>query len=237
MKVASLCSGYGGLEMGVALVEPVEVIWHAEYEPAPAQVHAYHWPDAPNVGDITTADWSELEAPDLLTAGYPCQPFSTAGRRKGTEDDRHLWPHVAEAIRTLRPRSVLLENVAGHLTLGFDVVAGDLAAMGYEFRWGCVRASDAGAPHHRERVFIVASDAGRERHGRTENGPVVGRLDGTDEGEARQRQRAWQVVGDRGNAVASDPCRCGRDGFETVPVGQREHDWPERGREQGDGDA
>ncbi len=86
----------------------------------------------------------------------PCQPFSTAGKRKGTKDERHLWPYVRDAIRALRPRLVVLENVRGHLTLGFDVVLADLAALGMSARWGVVRASDAGAPHGRARLFIVA---------------------------------------------------------------------------------
>ena len=158
MRVGALCSGYGGIEIGLEHAgEDIEVVWHAEVDDAPAMVHGKHWP-GPNLGDITAVDWSTVEPVDLLTAGYPCQPFSTAGRRKGTDDERHLWPHVAEAVRALRPRLVFLENVAGHLTLGFDVVAADLAQMGYEFRWGCVRASDAGAPHRRERLFILATD-------------------------------------------------------------------------------
>ncbi len=155
-RVASLCSGYGGIELGLELAGvDVEVVWHAEYDDAPALVHGKHWP-APNLGDITRIDWDTCEPVDLLTAGYPCQPFSHAGRRQGVHDDRHLWPYVAQAVRSLRPRRVFLENVAGHLTLGFDVVCADLAQMGYRVRWGCVRASDAGAPHRRERLFVVA---------------------------------------------------------------------------------
>jgi DNA (cytosine-5)-methyltransferase 1 len=155
-RVASLCSGYGGIELGLELAGvDVEVVWHAEYDDAPALVHGKHWP-APNLGDITRIDWDTCEPVDLLTAGYPCQPFSHAGRRQGVHDERHLWPHVAQAVRSLRPRLVFLENVAGHLTLGFDVVCADLAQMGYRVRWGCVRASDAGAPHRRERLFIAA---------------------------------------------------------------------------------
>ena len=101
----------------------------------------------------------------------PCQPFSTAGKRKGTKDERHLWPYVRDAIRALRPRLVVLENVRGHLTLGFDAVLTDLAALGMSARWGVVRASDAGAPHGRARLFIVAwladaEDVGLERGGR-----------------------------------------------------------------------
>ena len=166
-------------------------------------VHGKHWP-ALNLGDITTVDWSTVEPVDLLTAGYPCQPFSTAGRRKGTDDERHLWPHVADAVRVLRPRRAFLENVAGHLSLGFDVVLADLAALGYSVRWGCVRASDAGAPHRRERLFILATDpsgAGTGWDDRAVPGQVQGR--------ARVDVRA--AGDDRGPAADTGSAGAGRD--------------------------
>jgi DNA (cytosine-5)-methyltransferase 1 len=111
----------------------------------------------PNHGDIKTIDWASIEPIDILTAGYPCQPFSHAGQRKGTNDERHIWPHIKEAIGILRPRIVVLENVRGHLSLGFKEVLKDLAEIGYDAKWQIVRASDVGAPHRRERLFIVAT--------------------------------------------------------------------------------
>lgn len=205
MKVASLCSGYGGLELGVALVETVDVIWHAEFDTNAAFVHEQHWPGIPNLGDIKAIDWACLETPHLLTAGYPCQPFSQAGQRKGSDDPRHLWPFVAEAVRVLRPHRVLLENVAGHLSLGFGTVLGDLAEAGYDARWMCVRASDVGAPHRRERVFVVAADTRSERHGREQDGRVVGRLDRAHEREDGERQRAREVAQYRGGEARPAP--------------------------------
>ena len=157
--VGSLCSGYGGLDLGLALaLGDVEVAWHVEYDPAPSKILDHRFPGVPNHGDVKMTDWTQVEPIDWLTAGYPCQPFSHAGKRAGADDPRHLWPGVAHAISVLRPRHCLLENVAGHLSLGFDTVLGDLAALGYDARWGVVRASDAGAPHGRARVFIVATD-------------------------------------------------------------------------------
>jgi len=88
----------------------------------------------------------------------PCQPFSNAGRREGTNDERHLWPHVREAIRYLRPRYTFLENVRGHLSLGFDTVLRDLTEDGLTARWTTLRAADVGAPHNRERLFILVAD-------------------------------------------------------------------------------
>lgn len=157
MRIGSLCSGYGGLDLAVEQHFNATTAWHVEYEAAPSRILAAHW-SAPNYGDVTTTDWSTVEPVEIITAGYPCQPFSVAGKRKGTDDNRHLWPGVAHAISVLRPRLVVLENVRGHVSLGFDAVLGDLAELGYDARWGVVRASDAGAPHGRARLFIIATD-------------------------------------------------------------------------------
>lgn len=159
MKIGSLFSGYGGLDLGVQAVLGGDVAWHVEYDKAPSRILDHHWPDVPNYGDVTALDFTTVEPVDILTGGYPCQPFSHAGKRKGTDDDRHLWPHVLRAIRELGPRLVILENVRGHLTLGFDTVLADLADLGWSAEWGLVRASDAGAPHQRARLFIVAYPA------------------------------------------------------------------------------
>src|SRR4051794_26717900 len=137
------------------------VAWHVEYDKHPSAVLDARVPDVPNYGDVTTTDWSQVEPVDWITAGYPCQPFSHAGKRRGSKDERHIWPYVRDAVGVLRPGHVLLENVAGHLSLGLDAVLGDLAALGYDTRWGVVRAADAGAPHKRARIFISAADAGR----------------------------------------------------------------------------
>ena len=115
---------------------------------------AHYHPDTPNLGDLTAVNWEDVEPIDLLCAGYPCQPFSTAGQRKGLEDERAIFEHIADSISVLRPRYLLLENVAGHLTLGGTAVINTLTRLGYDSRWGIVRASDAGAPHLRARLFI-----------------------------------------------------------------------------------
>lgn len=152
-------TGYGGLDMAVLAHFGGTLAWYAEVEPAACRVLAAHHPGVPNLGDVTVVDWSAVEAVDAITAGYPCQPFSHAGKRKGKNDERHLWPYVRDAIGAMGPGIVVLENVAGHLSMGLADVIGDLAGLGYDARWGVVRASDAGAPHQRARVFIVA-DAG-----------------------------------------------------------------------------
>lgn len=164
VRIGSLFTGAGGLDMAVEQVTGASPAWFVEFDPNPSKVLARHWPDVPNFGDVTAVNWAQVDPVDILTAGYPCQPFSHAGKRKGSTDDRHLWPYVADAIGALRPRLVVLENVAGHLSLGGSAVVGDLARLGFDARWGVVRASDAGAAHRRKRLFIVAADNTRE-HG------------------------------------------------------------------------
>lgn len=202
VRIGSLFSGYGGLDMAVSSVLGGSVAWHVEYDKAPSRILAHHYPTVPNYGDVTQVDFTTIEPVDVLTGGYPCQPFSHAGLRKGTNDERHLWPHVLRAIREMGPRLVVLENVRGHLTLGFDAVLADLADLGWSARWGVVRASDAGAPHQRARLFILAYPSG-QRHGPRQDGRSMGRLDGQDAGGPRQRQRPRKVSGDRGSAVAA----------------------------------
>ena len=156
MNIGSLFSGYGGLDMAVQSVIGGELAWYSDIDPAACTILAAHHPEVPNLGDITTVDWATVPPVDVLTGGYPCQPFSQAGQRKGRHDERHLWPYVCAAIDALRPGLVILENVRGHLSLGFGDVLADLSRVGYDARWGVVRASDAGAPHGRARIFITA---------------------------------------------------------------------------------
>lgn len=156
LSIGSLFSGVRGLDAGVESSLSGNLAWVMEYDQAPSRVLDYHWPEVPNHGDVTKVDWANVEPVDVLTGGYPCQPFSTIGKRKGSNDERHLWPFYCAAIRELRPRFAILENVAGHLSLGFDIVLGDLAEIGWDAEWVSVPASASGAPHKRERVFILA---------------------------------------------------------------------------------
>jgi DNA (cytosine-5)-methyltransferase 1 len=155
MKIGSLCTGYGGLDIAVEAFFNAETIWCAEYDKYASKVieerFGHH-----NYNDIKQIQWDQVPQVDILTAGYPCQPFSVAGNRQGENDARHIWPYIKEAIRTIRPRWVVMENVRGHLSLGFDQVLADLASVGYDAKWQIVRAAEVGAPHHRRRLFIVA---------------------------------------------------------------------------------
>lgn len=202
-RIGSLCTGYGGLDMAAAAVFGGELAWWSDIESGPIKVMQHHHPEAPNLGDLKTVNWSTVEPVDILTAGYPCQPFSNAGKRKGTDDPRHIWPWIARAIGVLRPRFVVLENVAAHVRRGFDVVSEDLASLGYDTAWSVVRASDVGAPHQRGRLFVVAAD--------TSEG---GRGGWTDE-------NLWKSLGNLtgGHLSTSDPSGVGRREGRPEPEG------------------
>ena len=155
LSVGSLCTGYGGLEMGLQTVySDIDLRFVSDIDKDVNTLLAHHHPNVPNLGDLTVVDWSDIEPVDVLCAGYPCQPFSHAGYRKGNNDERAIFEYIGDAISVLRPRNVLLENVSGHLTLGGTTVITILTRLGYDAKWGIVRASDASAPHQRKRLFI-----------------------------------------------------------------------------------
>lgn len=169
LSIGSLCTGYGGADSAAQAVFGGELRFVADIDPAACTLLEYRYPGVPNLGDITQVAW-EPRSVDVLTAGFPCQPISDAGRRLGVDDERWLWPEVARAVRTIRPRLVVLENVAAILGRGLGEVLRGLAAAGYVGSYCCLRASDVGAPHERERWFAVAYPSGErlERHPRQE---------------------------------------------------------------------
>jgi DNA (cytosine-5)-methyltransferase 1 len=186
LRVGSLFSGYGGLDLAVMNVLDAEVVWHCEWDDAPSKILEQHFPGVPNYRDVSKVDWAAVEPVDVLTGGFPCQDLSLAGKRAGLREGTRsgLWSEFANAIEVLQPRLVVIENVRGLLsaTAHSDVeqcawcmgeagdgepvlralgaVLGDLADLGFDARWTGVRAADAGAPHNRFRVFIVAFPKG-----------------------------------------------------------------------------
>ena len=182
LKVGSLFSGYGGLDLAVTDSFDAEVVWHCEWEDAPSTVLEAHWPGVANYRDVSKVDWESVEPVDILTGGFPCQDVSHAGRRAGLKSGTRsgLWSEFAKAISVLRPSYVVIENVRGLTSAkaGSDVeycpwcmgetdgggsvmralgaVLGDLADLGYNAKWTGLRAADAGAPHNRYRIFILA---------------------------------------------------------------------------------
>lgn len=193
MKIGSLFSGYGGLDMAVAQVTGATTVWVSDIDKGACKILAHRYPDVPNLGDITTVDWSQVEPVDVLTGGFPCQDVSHAGKRAGIRPGTRsgLWEHFAYAISQLQPSLVVIENVRGLLSanahsdvepcawcVGDDpngalralgAVLGGLADIGYDAEWVGLRAADVGACHGRFRVFIVAHPQGQrhEWHGVT----------------------------------------------------------------------
>jgi len=158
ITIGSLFSGYGGIELGLETTGHFKTIWQSEIEPYPSAILKERFPKTPNHGDIKKINWEEIERPDILCGGFPCQDISNAGKRKGIKKGTRsgLWFEFHKAIRILRPRYVLIENVSAITTLGLDIVLGSLAEIRYDAEWVDIRASDFGAPHKRERIFIVA---------------------------------------------------------------------------------
>lgn len=159
----ALCAGVGGLSLGLRRALPTaRTVGYVEREAFAAAVLVARMADstldqAPVWDDITTFDgrpWRGVV--DIVTAGYPCQPFSVAGKRLGTKDQRHLWPHVRRIIAECEPDYVFLENVPGHINLGFSGVLEDLATLGFHAEWGVFSAAEVGATHLRKRLFCLA---------------------------------------------------------------------------------
>lgn len=190
--IGSLCAGVGGLDLAVEDVFDAAPAWFSQYEPGKdgkpdrnqyaARVLAKHWPGVPNLGDLTAIDWTQVEPVDILTAGFPCQDLSLAGKRAGMREGNRsgLWFHIAQAIETLRPPLVVIENVPGILSSEADgdvepcpwclgdlggkrrplralgAVLADLARLGFDAEWCRLGAADVGAAHKRDRVFLIA---------------------------------------------------------------------------------
>jgi DNA (cytosine-5)-methyltransferase 1 len=152
----SLFSGIGGIDLGLERAG-MTCRWQVEVDEYCRKVLAKHWPSVPKYGDIRTITGNELERVDLIAGGFPCQDVSLAGKRAGLAGERSgLWSEYRRLLGVLRPRYVLIENVPGLFTAGLDRVLADLAALGFDAEWTTLRASDFGAPHRRERVFVVA---------------------------------------------------------------------------------
>ena len=158
LTAGSLCTGYGGLDLAVMAVTGARLAWIAETDKYAAAVLARHWPDVPNLGDVTALDWAQGAArrPGQRRVAVPGHQLRRpgAGITEGTRSG--LWLKIADGLRHLRPAYVFLENVAALRTRGLGKVLGDLAALGYDAQWVCLRAADAGAPHRRDRLLILA---------------------------------------------------------------------------------
>ena len=232
-----LCAGYGGIELGLKRVIPnLRSVALCEIEAYAcanlvAKMEAGLMEPAPIWTDLKTFPWAEFrDRVDILTGGYPCQPFSAAGKRLGTEDPRHLWPYIASGIRILRPKLCFFENVEGHISLGLREVIGELEQMGYKVSWGIFSAREVGAPHQRKRVFILAYDKSQRIQGHwadwlQEPRPHAGQGLPLRGGDAGCGELANTLCNGSGEGWL---IRQGADGAESVSNGESWGAWPSR---------
>jgi DNA (cytosine-5)-methyltransferase 1 len=246
MRVGSLFSGIGGIDLGLQRAG-MEIVWQVENDDWCRKVLARHFPDAVRYGDVRDcrgevvgntpsqrspaecepsesagdeeAGWREshtsgrLSSVDLICGGFPCQPVSHTGRRLGAEDERWLWPEFMRIIREVRPRWVLVENVPGLLSIDdgrlFGGVLRDLAEGGYDAEWDHIPAAALGAPHIRDRVFLIAYADSGGGHGRGVSalGSPEGRGAFT---EAPRRGGQWATEPDVGRVAHGVPARVDR---------------------------
>ena len=246
----SLCAGYGGIDLGLhRAIRGLRTIAYSEIEAFAcanlvSKMEAGLLDAAPIWTDLKTFPWSEFrDRVDILSGGYPCQPFSAAGKRGGADDPRHLWPYIADGIVRMRPRVCLFENVEGHISLGLSTVISDLEELGYGATWGIFSASEVGAPHQRKRVFILAnrnsngllrnvtkakaqSPGNQPQDGVSgEDGQLAHRkgegLEGHDGLLARCNQPRWEPPQQAGQAGGGD---CLGDVWPSRP-GELQHEW------------
>ncbi len=191
LHALSLFSGIGGLELGLERAG-MTTVGQVELDPFCQRQLAHHWPDVPRHDDVRTAPewWLSEERPtvDVVCGGFPCQPFSSAGHRRGVGDERWGWPWMERVIRVARPRYVVVENVAAFLDhpVGFGWMLADLSALGFNAEWSVVSACSMGAPHTRDRLFLVAY---------SNSGDGQARL-----GFGSERQGTLQAINDRARA-------------------------------------
>jgi len=197
LRHVDLCSGIGGFALGFQWAGLSEPVLFCDIEPWSRQVLRKHWPDVPIAEDVKELANDPRQIPEcaILTAGYPCQPFSQAGQRRGAEDDRHIWPYISQIVAHKRPTWCVFENVYGHVSLGLDEVLSDLEAQGYAARTFIVPACGVDAPHKRDRLWIVARNVG-------DADSVYGK--GINGGEPRQAECGERLEGRRADVAHAD---------------------------------
>lgn len=181
MRHLDLFSGIGGFALAASWVwgDEYENVGHCEIEEYACKVYHRHFPTSPHLGDITKEKWHEGQA-DIITGGFPCQPHSQAGKRLASKDERDLWYECKRAVSEIRPRYALFENVSGLLTSErgrfFNRVLSDLAEIGYDAEWHVIPASAVGAPHKRDRVWIIANARCEHGEGQAEQKEFVRKI-------------------------------------------------------------
>jgi len=233
-RLLDLFSGIGGFSLGLERSGGFKTVAFCEIEPFPRRVLAKHWPGVPIYDDVRTLTAERLAADgigvDAICGGFPCQDISTAGKGAGLDGERSgLWREYARLVGELRPRYVVVENVAALLGRGLDRVLGDLAALGYDAEWHCIPASAVGAPHRRDRVWLVADSRLGRRSGpnrreveqprRTEAFCPSDPLANADDQRKLQPEGSVEDLGGRASDGRSDVAHAGRIAAQVPPAG------------------
>lgn len=222
MRSLELFAGIGGIALAEQMAG-IEVAGLCEYADYPRAILQNHWPDVPLFKDVTKLDREELtnagispDSIDIVSGGFPCQPFSIAGKRKGTEDDRDLWPEMFRIIKQIWPTWVVGENVANFANMELDRTLSDLESAGYQARSFVLPALAVGAPHQRLRTFIVAH-ADSKRWVRVEKGKQSGRdrklapWTNAEEGQTARWHNARHILASGARVLASTSRRIPRN--------------------------
>ena len=234
-----LCSGIGGFSLGFEWAGLSKPILFCDTEEWCRKILRKHWPDVPIVNDVKEiADDPDRFIPEtnwrrtILTAGYPCQPFSVAGSQKGFQDDRHIWPFIFRIVTQKRPSICVFENVNGHITLGLDSVLNDLESEGYATRTFIIPAVSTGAPHRRDRVWIIAYLGDTEY-----NGPSTTEVKGINEedagGSSQRKEKTIKLEATSRYRNESDVANTDNEGLRTRIRGS-DDDNAKNGRDRSD---
>jgi DNA (cytosine-5)-methyltransferase 1 len=207
-NVLDLFSGIGGFSLGLERTGGFRTVAFCEIDRYCRQVIAKHWPDIPCYEDVQELTKERLQedgiSVDVICGGFPCQDISTAGKRAGIKGTRSgLWSEYARLIRELRPSFIIVENVAALLHRGMDTVLGDLASIGYDAEWHCISASSIGAPHQRDRVWIVAYHHSGSEHARSFNAEMGRTSQVVADSKRMQRQAAGRGAHEEGQSLHS----------------------------------
>jgi len=239
LTIGSLFSGIGGLDLGLEAAGLGPVVWQCEVDPWCRRVLAHHWPEATRYDDVQTL--TDPPPVDLIAGGFPCQDLSYAGKGAGLDGERSgLWLEFARIIRLARPRWVVVENVSALLARGLGIVLSDLAEIGYDAVWDCIPAQAVGAPHRRDRLFVVARRVPNPERDpirdESERGP--GEAPAADDGRPESRHLGEVVAdtdrgrpqGERRGGVLNREREAQRDDVGAGPGGRTEPDryaaWP-----------
>ena len=195
LRHVDLCSGIGGFALGFEWAKLSKPVLFCDIEPWSRQILAKHWPDVPIADDVKElANDPDGLVPDcdILTAGYPCQPFSQAGKRRGSEDDRHIWPYIFSIVQRKRPSWCVFENVYGHVSMGLDEVLSDLEGESYAARPFIVPACAVDAPHRRDRLWIICRNVGNTKHDGSSTATIKGSVREASKHNSQRQNKAKQ---------------------------------------------